>query len=422
MDLSRMNAVDQSLRHLTTAISTAKLYSAEHKQVKKLCRLAHSSLLEAMGNEGGLSLIRVDDQLAVDEHPLDRSMYIERFARLMKMSGIGHIKLTRNVNIEEVHALLVSLSGSGKVSQSTENLRLGQIEVRHRVVQAKSGIGQSFQAPKTEGEQTDAGLLNAAVDSKVLIESAQVLENISSEELSRVMEAYEAVKNNRRLQVVGLSEIVTGFIDVFAGYADPLLTLVPLRNMDEYTFTHSLNVTLLNLAQATALGIEGQLLHDIGLSAMLHDVGKLFIPVEVLNKPGKLDDDERALIEMHPIRGAEYLLDNPGVPRMAVLNAYEHHLRYDLRGYPHVRDEWQQNLCSQITCVSDIFDSLRTRRPYREPLTLDVVLANIEELTGTQLHPLLVKNFLRLMEKVKPIVEAITTVGCEPDQPQGSVV
>ena len=148
------------------------------------------------------------------------------------------------------------------------------------------------------------------------------------------MEIYEAVKSNRRLQVVGLSEIVAGFINVFAGYADPLLTLVPLRNMDEYTFTHSLNVCLLNLAQATALGIEGQLLHDIGLSAMLHDVGKLFIPAEILNKPGKLDDKEWALMQQHPVRGAEYLLDNPGVPRMAVINAYEHHLRFDLRATP----------------------------------------------------------------------------------------
>jgi len=220
--------------------------------------------------------------------------------------------------------------------------------------------------------------------------------------LSRVMEVYEAVKNNRRLQVVGLSEIVSGFIDVFAGYADPLLTLVPLRNMDEYTFTHSLNVCLLNLAQATAMGIEGQMLHDIGLSAMLHDVGKLFIPEEVLNKPGKLDEKEWALMQTHPVRGAEYLLDSPGVPRMAVLNAYEHHLRFDLRGYPLVKNEWQQNLCSQLTSISDVYDSLRTKRPYRDPIELDVVLFNIEQLTGTQLHPLLVENFLLLMKKVTP--------------------
>ena len=85
---------------------------------------------------------------------------------------------------------------------------------------------------------------------------------------------------------------------------------------------------------------------------------------------------------------------------MAVINAYEHHLRFDLRGYPYVKEEWQQNLCSQLTSISDIYDSLRTKRPYRDPLELEVVLINIEQLMGTQLHPLLVENFLRLMQKV----------------------
>ncbi len=406
MDLNRLNAVDHCLRHLTTAISTSKLYSAEHKQVKKLCRMAHSSLLDAIDGQENLSLIRVDEHLAVDEHPLDRSMYIERFARLIKMSGIGHIKFSRNVTFDELHALLSSLGGSGKVTHSSENIRLGQIEVRHRSARGGAGADQKAQTPVPEGEQVEPELFKRGVDSKVLIESAQILENISSEELSRVMEVYEAVKNNRRLQVVGLSEIVSGFIDVFAGFADPLLTLVPLRNMDEYTFTHSLNVCLLNMAQATALGIEGQLLHDIGLSAMLHDVGKLFIPEEVLNKPGKLDDKEWALMQTHPVRGAEYLLDSPGVPRMAVLNAYEHHLRFDLSGYPLVKNEWQQNLCSQLTSISDVYDSLRTKRPYRAPLELEVVLYNIEQLKGTQLHPLLVDNFLLLMKKVTPQKEA----------------
>jgi HD-GYP domain-containing protein (c-di-GMP phosphodiesterase class II) len=408
-------SIDQFLRHLATAVSTARLYSLEHPQVKKLCQMAHSGLLETMAGEGAMSLLRVDEQLAIDEQPISRTLYNERFARLLKLSGIGHIKFIRNISIEELLALVGSLAGREQVAHSSENLRLGQVEVRHRRMPGRSRVeppvvrDMQEDVPQKVGRGLADGHSKAsneprkpAVDSNLLVESAQILENISSEELARVMEIYEAVHNNRRLQVVGLSEIVTGFINIFAGYADPLLTLVPLRNMDEYTFTHSLNVCLLNLAQATALGIEGQMLHDIGLSAMLHDVGKLFVPEEVLNKPGKLDQKEWALIQEHPVRGAEYLLDNPGVPRMAVINAYEHHLRFDLKGYPRVRNEWQQNLCSQITSISDIYDSLRTRRPYREPIERQLVLANIKDLMGTQLHPLLVENFLRLMRKVTP--------------------
>lgn len=403
---------DQFLRHLATAVSTARLYSPEHGQVRKLCHLARSGLLEAMGDKSAMSLLRIDEQLAIDEQPLDRSLYNERFARLLKMGGIGHVKFLPKISTEELQALVASLAGREKVAHSSDNLRLGQVEVRHRAGSGRAPsppaaaagadrglLNTAARSPGSEDEP-DAGLREQAVDSKLLIESAQILEDISSEELARVMEVYEAVKQNRRLKVVGLSEIITGFINIFASYADPLLTLVPLRNMDEYTFTHSLNVCLLNLAQATALGIEGQLLHDIGLSAMLHDVGKLFIPEEILNKPGKLDQKEWLLIQEHPVRGAEYLLDTPGVPRMAVINAYEHHLRYDKRGYPGVKVEWQQSICSQLTCISDIYDSLRTRRPYREPIPRQEVMAIIEAQSGTQLHPLLARNFLQLISRI----------------------
>lgn len=395
MDIRHLSAVNHCLRHLSKAVSTARLYSLEHTQVKKLCRIARSSLLEAMGGNDTLSLMRVDQQLAVDGHPLDNSLYSDRFARLLKLNGIGHIKFLQNISEKELLALVTSLSSSEKVAHSSENLRLGQVEVRHR--SALNSVPKDQKRPPTSHDRSPQDIA-----SNIPLETTQLLEDVSSEELARIMEVYEAVKNSRKLQVAGLSEIVVSFIDLFAGYADPLLTLVPMRNMDEYTFTHSLNVCLLNLAQATALGIEGQLLHDIGLSAMLHDVGKLFIPKDVLNKPGKLDEKEWELIQKHPVYGAEYLLDNPGVPRMAVLNAYEHHLRFDLRGYPKVKDEWQQNLCSQITSISDIFDSLRTRRPYREPIEVGTVLSHIEELIGSQLHPLLVENFLRLMKKIPP--------------------
>ena len=375
MNLDQVQAMDQCLRHLITAASTTSLYAAEHPQVKKYCRQAHVELVRALGAEEGLSLLRVDDQLAVEGHPLERSLYAERFALLLKRQGIGHLRFLRGVEEGELLALAGGLVGKQSSLRSSQYLRFGQVEVRHRV----------------DGNQ---GQLAA--------DARRAFGDIGQEELARVIEIYESVRKGRPLQVVGLAEIVSGFIDIFAGHADPLLTLVPLRDMDEYTFTHSLNVCLLNLAQASALGIEGELLHDIGLAAMLHDIGKLFIPVEILNKPTPLTDKEFELVRQHPLKGAEYLLGNPGVPRLAVISAYEHHLHYDLRGYPKVKGHWQQNLCSQMTTIADIYDSLRTRRPYRQPLEVEVVLDRIRKLRGSQLHPLLADNFLTLMYRVHP--------------------
>ncbi len=373
---ARLKAMDQFVRQLSTAVSTASLYSAEHQQVLRMCRNAYDCLSEALAEENELSLMRVDDQLAVAGHSLAASLYINRFARMLKTCGIGHVKFMREVAVEELQRLVGALARRDTTVRSSDHLRLGQVEVRYRD--------------------------HAAGASRFSSQVSQVLGDVSGEELARIMEVYEAVGHNRKLHVVGLSEIVSEFIDIFSVHADPLLALVPLRSMDEYTFTHSLNVCLLNIAQATALGIDGHLLHDIGLSAMLHDVGKLFLPEEVLNKPGKLDSKEWELLKEHPVKGAEYLVKTPGVPRMAVTSAYEHHMRFDLRGYPTVNNDWQQSLCGQITAVSDIYDALRTKRPYREPLEIGEVLNTISQLSGAQLHPLLVENFLHLTKNVHP--------------------
>lgn len=369
--------MDQCVRHLATAVSTTGLYGHGHQQVLRLCGKAMASLEHTLDEETSVSLKRIDDQLAVENQALHSSIYSDRFSHMLKACGVGHVKFMKGLTIEELQQLVGSLARRDATLRSSEHVRLGQVEVRYR----EGNAGRGRFSP----------------------EVTRLLDGSSSEELARIMEVYEEISQNRKLQVVGLSEIVNQFIDIFSSCADPLLTLVPLRSMDEYTFTHSLNVCLLNLGQATALGIEGPMLHDIGLSALLHDIGKLFVPIEVLNKAGRLEAEEWELLKEHPLRGAEYLVKSPGVPRMAVLSAYEHHMRFDQRGYPAVRKDWQQCLSSHITAISDTYDALRTNRPYRSPMPVDEVLDNIAQLKGTQFHPALVDSFINLIRKVHPV-------------------
>jgi putative nucleotidyltransferase with HDIG domain len=179
------------------------------------------------------------------------------------------------------------------------------------------------------------------------------------------------------------------------------MILAALRNTDEYTFTHSTNVCILNLAQARALGIEGQQLQEIGIAAMLHDIGKMFIPEEILAKPEKLTVEEMELMKEHPVKGAKFLLKQQGVPHLAVVTAYEHHMRCDLGGYPTVTSGWQLNLCSHMTMISDFFDALRTRRPYREPMDLQSISGMMLDMMGTGFHPALARNFLCIIKHLQ---------------------
>jgi hypothetical protein len=104
------------------------------------------------------------------------------------------------------------------------------------------------------------------------------------------------------------------------------------------------------MSLAESLGFSGENLHQMGVASLLHDVGKIFIPEEILNKPGKLSQDERAIIETHTVKGARYLLGLEGIPKLAVISAFEHHLKYDGSGYPSIKGGWTPNIASQIIC------------------------------------------------------------------------
>ncbi|PLX85483.1 MAG: HD family phosphohydrolase [Desulfuromonas sp.] len=301
-------------------------------------------------------------------------MHLERFARILRARGIGHIQLLRGVGREDLKALVGVLTrggpGSGSLGASGR-IRLGQVDVR----------GPS---PALDGK---------GGGSKVHAR----LERLSAGQECGA-EIFEGVRKRRRLHSAGISEVVTEFAEALAGASNPFLALAPMKERDDYTFVHSVNVCILTLAQAMALGIEGPLLHDIGVAAMLHDVGKLFIPGEVLNKPDSLTEEEWGLIRQHPRTGARYLLETPGVPRLAAVAAFEHHIHFEGAGYPRVASGWRQNLCSQLTTVSDFYDAQRTRRAYRDALSKELVAARVRAAAGTVLHPALAANFLQILE------------------------
>ena len=173
--------------------------------------------------------------------------------------------------------------------------------------------------------------------------------------------------------------------------------MASLKSSDEYTFTHVVNVCILTMGQAESLGFEGNHLYQIGVASMLHDVGKLFIPAEIINKPGKLTDKERLVIETHAIKGARYLLRIDNIPKLAVLGAIEHHIRFDGTGYPSFGSGWKTNIVSQMITISDVFDALRSRRVYSEPKPQDLIYKILKEEKGKTFNPYLVNNFFKII-------------------------
>ncbi|NNL98564.1 MAG: HD-GYP domain-containing protein [Acidimicrobiia bacterium] len=177
------------------------------------------------------------------------------------------------------------------------------------------------------------------------------------------------------------------------------LLLSTLKTHDEYTFYHSINTCLLALTVGQAIGLTNEQLIELGVGSLLHDLGKIRVPIEVIQYPGRLDDAMWAEIRRHPHEGAQAILAGSGRGQeVAALVALEHHARYDLTGYPAVARRERLHLYSRITAICDVYDALTTRRAYKRAMppasALKIVIQGAAE---GQLDPDLVQVFVSIL-------------------------
>jgi putative nucleotidyltransferase with HDIG domain len=157
------------------------------------------------------------------------------------------------------------------------------------------------------------------------------------------------------------------------------------------------NVAALAMAQARSLNLDGALLREFGFAALMHDIGKVNTPLEVLNKPGKLTKEEFDIMKRHVVDGAHILRRTPEMPALAPIVAFEHHLKQDLSGYPEGIGSRKLNLCTMIVSIADVFDALRSNRPYREGMATVRIRSIMGEQGNPAFNQALLKRFVNLM-------------------------
>ncbi len=201
------------------------------------------------------------------------------------------------------------------------------------------------------------------------------------------------IQSTRRLMQSIYNHIVDNESFVFG--------MTNLKNYDEYTLNHSVNVCLLATALGRRLGLNRGEIVDLGIAAFFHDLGKLETPLAILNKPAKLDDSEREIMEQHPFKGAEKLVllqESKRLPLRAIHVAMEHHIKEDLSGYPRYFHKDDVNLFSKIVKVVDFFDAVTTKRVYRTNVfTRAEALSLMLEQSGSEFNPVILKAFVNLM-------------------------
>jgi len=178
-----------------------------------------------------------------------------------------------------------------------------------------------------------------------------------------------------------------------------MLPLLQLKEFDQYTTTHSMNVAVLSMALGEFLGSPPATVRAFGLAGLLHDLGKVRIPHEILVKPGKLTPEERAVVEAHPVDGAKLILQGDEPLDLAAVVAYEHHRYHDGGGYPHVHYHRGAHQASRLVHVCDVYDALRTKRPYRDAWSSTEALTYIQGRGGSEFDPAMVAAFIEMMRR-----------------------
>ncbi len=215
----------------------------------------------------------------------------------------------------------------------------------------------------------------------------------------RVMdELYSQATSDSGLNLHKARVIVNSLIDILTKDRLSLMRAALIKNYDADTAHHSVNVGILALFMASRLEFDRDLTATLGLAALLHDIGKVRIPLEILTKAGRLTDAERKIMQQHPVYGAQMLRSLAGLSRLAMVVAFEHHANHDLSGYPRITTKTRPHLLARLVQIVDVFDAATTsRRAYRRAQAPDDAMRSILAGTGTLYDPALTRIFTQEM-------------------------
>ncbi len=193
--------------------------------------------------------------------------------------------------------------------------------------------------------------------------------------------------------------LVENIIDEMMDNKDLIINMVDLKMFDDYTYYHSVNVAVLSIVMGISLNLSKKELYNLGLGALLHDIGKVFVPKDILNKKGQLSNEELSEVQSHSERGYHYLREIWDIPLKSYMAVLYHHEKFDGSGYPKGKKTTEIHLFGRIIAIADVYDALISDRPYRKALLPSEAVEYVMGGSGILFDPDLVKVFVK---KVAP--------------------
>ena len=366
------------LNTFAQALAAMALYRDGHPARERTVDVAYQQLSDLQTDTARPLFTFLGDEVVFGRLPL-RELKAWDWSKRLAEAGIQRLEFEDHVGREDFEGFLDEVLARLTLSAVSTEAR----QMRHSAIRF-GAVGL-----KGEPEVAAAPLPTATISFSL------------GEELDTLRWLQREVQTGGDLHLVEAEAVVRSLVVAMhgGGARQVMLPLLQLKEFDQYTTTHSMNVAVLSMALAEYLGLSPSDVRTFGIAGLLHDIGKIKIPLEVLTKPGKLTDEERALMNEHPAAGARMLLEAEEDLDLAIVVAYEHHIMINGGGYPVLHYARDCHQASKLVHVCDVYDALRTRRPYREAWSFEKTLGYMEERKGLEFEPELCTAFTRMMRQ-----------------------
>ena len=374
---ARHQLSDDFLRRFGASLRGIQLYAATHPIVSRNLEALGESLRALHEHEASIVVGILGGELIVGDLPMSKagstmSELIRRFEAL----GIERITIERKVTLDELRTFAEKF-GQLEKTLNGDALKEAAAQLDSPAIR----VGRVTLQKSLPPEKNDSSSIRRTYAEAVSVASL----------------VWESARADSRPDPTSAQSMIDGLAQAVVQNRSALMGLTALKEYDNYTFTHMVNVSILTMAQARGLGIDGPLLREFGLAALMHDIGKVKTPPEILNKPDKLTDEEFEIMKRHTVDGAEILRGTPDIPTLSPVVAFEHHLRVDGTGYPNGITRPKLNLATMLCGIADVYDAMRSQRKYQQAFPSERIVAVLQRNDGVQFDQNLVRRFVQLL-------------------------
>jgi putative nucleotidyltransferase with HDIG domain len=361
-----------------STIQAAKIYAADHPQLRELIERAFRNLEAVLKEKPEIVIGIVDNELAWEEEILfDLSRKLHSLFLYLKERGIERMSFEAPLGKDELSRFVAALT----------NPKIKDYEDPQEYL-AEMGI-QKIKA----GRLTVPRLVPSADQKR-----QEDLQGQYEASVQGVTQSIESMLEGKALSSLDLGFSMLDIMDSFAGKSQKFLGLISIKEKDILTFAHLLNVSVLAMHLSSKMGYSKDEVLELGNAALFHDIGKLFVSRKILKKKDTLSKEEFSMIRDHTVLGARILLKYEGtLGILPAVVAFEHHLRYDLKGYPRLAFPYRPHPASFIVSLCDVYDALSQKRTYKKDFPPLQIYELLTKEKGKLLDPEVVDEFFRTM-------------------------